>query len=82
MIISIGKNLTFSVYLSQILSRKQDFLAVKLGAGVTFDWLFFDNSTLIYFDDKNVSFLRKKIYIIERERERDRERERERKNLT
>jgi hypothetical protein len=28
------------------------------GAGVTFDWLFFDNSKLIDFDDKNVLFLR------------------------
>ncbi len=49
-----------------------------MGAGVTFNWLFFDNSKLIDFDDKNVSFLRKKIYIIERERKR----ERKRKNLT
>ncbi len=54
---------------------------VIMGAGFTFDWLFFDNSKLIDFDDKNVSFLRKKIYIIERERERDREREKE-PNLT
>ena len=45
------------------------------GAGVTFDWLFFDNSKLIDFDDKNVSFLRKNFYIIEREREREREKE-------
>jgi hypothetical protein len=35
--------------------------AIKRGAGVTFDWTFFDNSKLIMFDDWKVSFLRKKI---------------------
>ena len=35
-------------------------IANKSGAGATFDWMFFDNSKLIEFDDKKVSFLRKK----------------------
>jgi hypothetical protein len=50
---------------------KKHFLENKTGAGVTFDWLFFDNSKLIDFDDKNVSFLRKHFFIIEREKEKE-----------
>ena len=37
----------------------------SLGAGVTFDWTFFDNSKLIMFDACKVSFLRKKIVSIQ-----------------
>ncbi len=60
----------FQLQLS-IKSPRTIFMIVKIvfswtnltGAGVTFDWLFFDNSKLIDFDDKNVSFLRKKFIL-------------------
>ncbi len=59
-----------------ILNPKNKFNWIKfMGAGVTFDLNFFDNSKLIEFDNQKVSFLRKKFYSIERERERERERE-------
>jgi hypothetical protein len=39
------------IFCPTLRTNKSDCLRVRVGAGATFDWLFFDNSKVINFDD-------------------------------